>query len=107
DETLAIVGESGCGKTTLARLIVGLVEPTTGTIRFDGHELEGSAAERGREVRRRLQMVFQNPDSTLNPKRSIGQALARPLALFRGLSGDEAVAEATALLRAVRLDERY
>ena len=107
DETLAVVGESGCGKTTLARLIVGLVEPTTGTIRFDGHELEGSAAERGREVRRRLQMVFQNPDSTLNPKRSIGQALARPLALFRGLSGKQAVSEATALLRAVRLDERY
>ena len=107
DETLAVVGESGCGKTTLARLIVGLVEATTGTIRFDGKELEGSAAERGREVRRRLQMVFQNPDSTLNPKRSIGQALTRPLALFRGLSGARAVTEATALLRAVRLDERY
>jgi peptide/nickel transport system ATP-binding protein len=107
DETLAVVGESGCGKTTLARLIVGLVEPTDGTIRFDGNELEGSAAERDREVRRRLQMVFQNPDSTLNPKRSIGQALARPLELFRGLSGQQAVAEATALLRAVRLDERY
>ena len=107
DETLAVVGESGCGKTTLARLIVGLVEPTTGTIRFGGVELEGSAAEREREVRRRLQMVFQNPDSTLNPKRSIGQALARPLALFRGLSGAQAVEEATQLLRAVRLDERY
>jgi len=107
DETLAVVGESGCGKTTLARLIVGLVEPTDGTIRFDGKELEGSAAERERDVRRRLQMVFQNPDSTLNPKRSIGQALARPLALFRGLSGAQAVDEATNLLRAVRLDERY
>ena len=107
DETLAVVGESGCGKTTLARLIVGLVEPTDGTIRFDGNELEGSAAERERDVRRRLQMVFQNPDSTLNPKRSIGQALARPLALFRGLSGAQAVDEATKLLRAVRLDERY
>ena len=107
DETLAVVGESGCGKTTLARLIVGLVEPTDGTILFDGNELEGSAAERERDVRRRLQMVFQNPDSTLNPKRSIGQALARPLALFRGLSGAQAVDEATKLLRAVRLDERY
>ena len=107
EETLAVVGESGCGKTTLARLIVGLVEPTDGTIRFDGNALQGSAADRERDVRRRLQMVFQNPDSTLNPKRSIGQALARPLALFRGLSGAQAIDEATQLLRAVRLDERY
>jgi len=107
DETLAVVGESGCGKTTLARCIVGLVEPTSGDVRFDGRKLEGSAAERERDVRRRLQMVFQNPDSTLNPKRSIGQALARPLALFRGLAGQAAIDEATQLLRAVRLDERY
>lgn len=107
NETLAIVGESGCGKTTLARCIVGLVEPSRGQIRFDGQALAGSAGARGREVRRRLQMVFQNPDSTLNPKRTIGQALGRPLAMFRGLTGAAATEAATALLRSVRLDERY
>jgi peptide/nickel transport system ATP-binding protein len=86
---------------------VGLVEPTGGSIDFDGRPLAGIAADRGREVRRRLPMVFQNPDSTLNPRRSIGQALGRPLELFRGLRGDAGREMATGLLRSVRLDERY
>ncbi|HVO89958.1 MAG TPA: ABC transporter ATP-binding protein [Casimicrobiaceae bacterium] len=107
NETLAVVGESGCGKTTLARCIVGLVPPTQGTIAFDGAPLPGVAAERSRETRRRLQIVFQNPDSTLNPRRSIGDALRRPLRLFRGLRGSDATRAALQLLRAVRLDERY
>jgi peptide/nickel transport system ATP-binding protein len=107
NETLAVVGESGCGKTTLARCIVGLVEPTRGSIEFDGKPLGGTAGDRDRELRRRLQMVFQNPDSTLNPRRSIGQALMRPLEMFRGLRGDTARQAAGELLRTVRLDERY
>jgi peptide/nickel transport system ATP-binding protein len=107
DETLAVVGESGCGKTTLARCIIGLVEPTSGAITFEDAPLAGLAAERGRDVRRRLQMVFQNPDSTLNPRRTIGDALRRPLELFRGLAGKAADQAAVELLKAVRLDERY
>ena len=107
NETLAVVGESGCGKTTLARCVVGLVEPTRGRITFDAVPLAGLAGERGREVRRRLQMVFQNPDSTLNPRRTIGDALRRPLQMFRGLSGAGADKAAIELLHAVRLDERY
>lgn len=107
NETLAVVGESGCGKTTLARCIVGLVEPSAGTIEFDQKPIPGLAAARGRETRRRLQMVFQNPDSTLNPRRTIGDALRRPLELFRGLAGRDADDAAVELLKAVRLDERY
>jgi len=94
-------------KTALARCIVGLVEPTRGEIAFAGQPLRGTAGERERDVRRRLQMVFQNPDSTLNPRRSIGNALLRPLELFRDLKGGAARQAAAALLRAVRLDERY
>ena len=107
NETLAVVGESGCGKTTLARCIVGLTAPTHGRIEVDGVPVAGLAGERGRELRRRLQMVFQNPDSTLNPRRTIGAALARPLQLFRGLRGTAAREAASALLHSVRLDERY
>jgi peptide/nickel transport system ATP-binding protein len=107
NETLAVVGESGCGKTTLARCIVGLVEPTRGHIEFDGKPLGRTAGDRDRELRRRLQMVFQNPDSTLNPRRSIGDALMRPLEMFRSLRGDVARQAAGDLLRAVQLDERY
>ena len=107
NETLAVVGESGCGKTTLARCVVGLVEPTRGRITFSGAALAGIAGDRDREVRRRLQMVFQNPDSTLNPRRTIGDALRRPLRMFRGLAGAAADKAAIELLNAVRLDERY
>jgi peptide/nickel transport system ATP-binding protein len=106
-ETLAVVGESGCGKTTLARCIVGLVEPTSGRIEFDGREAPGTVAARSAELRRRLQMVFQNPDSTLNPRRTIAETLMRPLALFRGMARASARNAAADLLRSVHLDERY
>ncbi|MBI2525130.1 MAG: ABC transporter ATP-binding protein [Candidatus Rokubacteria bacterium] len=107
NETLAVVGESGCGKTTLARCIVGLVEPTSGRVEFAGREVARTVAARSPELRRRLQMVFQNPDSTLNPRRTIAETLMRPLALFRGMPRRAARAAAGELLRAVRLDEHY
>jgi peptide/nickel transport system ATP-binding protein len=80
---LGIAGESGSGKSTLLRALIGLLEPVAGTMTFRGAPLAPSVRARPPEVRRALQVVFQNPDATLNPRHTIGQALVRPLKLFR------------------------
>jgi len=90
-ETVGIVGESGSGKTTLGRALMGLVPPSRGSIRFDGLEIAGLDEARWRKLRRRMQMIFQDPMSSLNPRRSIYSILAAPLALH-GV-GDRAAAE--------------
>jgi peptide/nickel transport system ATP-binding protein len=82
-ETLALVGESGSGKTTVLRAIAGLHTPESGEIVFEGAPLPARAVRRRRELRRSIQIVFQNPDSSLNPRHTIGTILDRPLALFR------------------------
>jgi oligopeptide transport system ATP-binding protein len=78
-ETLALVGESGCGKSTTARLVLRLIEPTTGTIRFDGSEIQNLQGEPLRALRRRMQIVFQDPFASLNPRMTVGQILEEPL----------------------------
>jgi ABC-type glutathione transport system ATPase component len=78
-EALGIVGESGSGKTTLARLLVRLLTPTSGAIMFDGHDLAGLPERRLRPLRRDLQMIFQDPGASLNPRRSVGESIADPL----------------------------
>ena len=82
-QTLAVVGESGCGKSTLARCLVRLVEPTSGTIRVAGRSVTSPTAEERREIPRLIQIVFQDPYASLNPRRTIFQTVADPLRLHR------------------------
>ncbi|MCL4768077.1 MAG: ABC transporter ATP-binding protein [Hyphomicrobiaceae bacterium] len=103
-QTIAIVGESGSGKSTLAKVVTGLTEASAGSVRLGGTEIAGTPVdERPREVRRRIQMVFQNPDATLNPSHSVEFALRRPLQLLRGLPSGQARTEAARLLERVKL----
>jgi peptide/nickel transport system ATP-binding protein len=102
-ETLGIVGESGSGKTTLARCIVGLHEPSGGSIEFAGAAVPARARHRSADVRRRIQIVFQNPDGSLNPRQSVEQIVGRPLQQFLGLRGPELAARVRELLELVRL----
>ncbi|HEV8308218.1 MAG TPA: ABC transporter ATP-binding protein [Methylomirabilota bacterium] len=106
-ETLAVVGESGSGKTTTARCVVGLLQPTAGRIEVDGRPVPRRPAARPRALRRRLQIVFQNPDLTLNPRRTILEAVARPLTLFGLADRRSRRAAAARLLESVGLETRY
>jgi peptide/nickel transport system ATP-binding protein len=100
---LALVGESGSGKTTLARCIAGLHRPSTGRILFEDVALAPTARERRPDVRRRIQIVFQDPDSSLNPSMSIGTIIGRPLRQFFGLRGRDAGRRVAELLERVHL----
>ncbi len=106
-ETFALVGESGCGKTTLGRCAVGLLMPTHGQIRFQGIDATRPAAERPRQLRQAMQIVFQNPDSTLNPRHRVGTIIGRVLQLFGVEDREERRERVRRLLRQVRLDESY
>jgi ABC-type microcin C transport system duplicated ATPase subunit YejF len=91
-ETVGIVGESGSGKTTLGRALIGLIRPTDGSIRFDGREIIGLTEAVTRPLRRRMQMIFQDPMSSLNPRRTIRSILSDPL-LLHAIALDRASAE--------------
>lgn len=106
-QTLSIVGESGCGKTTLGRTVVGLQAATAGDLVFEGKPLEGMARERGTDLRRRVQIIFQNPDATLNPQKSVGETIRRPLQLFGLVPASEQADRVAALLRSVNLPAAY
>ena len=105
--TMGIVGESGCGKTTLARCIAGLEEATSGEIELEGNDLAYSVNQRPREILRRIQMVFQNPDASLNPQHPAGDSVARPLVLLRNMNKKEVRDRVAELFDAVSLPPEY
>ncbi|TVL94013.1 ABC transporter ATP-binding protein [Streptomyces sp. SAJ15] len=106
-ETLGVVGESGSGKTTLGRMLVRLLEPSAGTLRYRGQDI-GTLPERAlRPFRGELQMVFQDPVSSLNPRRSIGESIADPLRAAGGLDDAAVVARVRELLERVGLDPAW
>jgi oligopeptide/dipeptide ABC transporter ATP-binding protein len=110
-ETLAIVGESGCGKSTLGRLLLRLIEPTSGTVEFDGTNLTSLGKDALRAARRRMQMIFQDPFASLNPRLSVRAILAEPLRLHLRLGHAQAARRVQELLALVGLSayhaERY
>jgi len=102
-ETLGVVGESGCGKSTLGRLLVRLHEPTSGTIRFGGRDITSLSRRQLRPFRRELQMIFQDPYASLNPRKRVGQILEDPFRIHRDLSGSEMKRRVRELLETVGL----
>ena len=106
-QTLGVVGESGSGKTTVARAIIGLTPATGGAITLHGRPLPRTSGKRPRATLKEIQMVFQNPDASLNPTRTVGDAIMRPLTLLGGLRGAAARARAKELLTAVSLPVSY
>ena len=105
--TLGVVGESGCGKSTLGRTILRLIEPTAGEIFFDGENITKVGRRRLKELRRDMQLIFQDPFSSLNPKLTISQAIDEALTLTgKYRDADERFAKVLELMETVGLDER-
>jgi peptide/nickel transport system ATP-binding protein len=105
--TVAVVGESGSGKSTLARVITGLLPPLKGQVVFDGKSLPPALKGRSKDMLRRLQMIYQSPDTALNPRRRVRDILGRPLQFHRGLTGKARERRIVQLLEMIELDERF
>ena len=103
----AIVGESGCGKSTLLETLLGLEDPTSGTVTFDGDDLSELSGQEQRELKSEIQIVFQNPESSLDPRDTIGQIIAEPLHLHTDATNRQIDARVVSLLEDVGLGPDY
>ncbi len=106
-ETLGIVGESGCGKSTIGRMLINLIRPTSGDVVFEGQSISAMNDKTMRPFRRKLQMVFQDPYSSLNPRMTVGQILAEPLKVHLSMSGSDAHDRVHQLLTLVGLSPEH
>jgi oligopeptide/dipeptide ABC transporter ATP-binding protein len=106
-ETLGLVGESGCGKSTVGRCLLRLIEPTAGEIAFEGRDVVTMGRRELRELRREMQIVFQDPYASLNPRMKVGDIIAEPLVIHKIGSAKERRARAAELLGKVGLDPDY
>ena len=106
-ETVAVVGESGSGKSTLARVITGLLAPRSGNIVFQGQALPKSLGERSKELKRRIQLVYQIPDVAINPRQSLFDIIGRPVEFYFGAGRAEVLARAKELMALVELPVEY
>ncbi len=105
--TVAVVGESGSGKSTLARAITGLLPPTKGEVYFNGKPLPRALKDRDKDTLRRIQMIYQSADTSLNPRQTIRDLIGRPIEFYLGLKGAECDRRVVKLLDAIELSEHY
>ena len=106
-ETLGLVGESGCGKTTLSRTLIKLIEPTSGKIIFNGRDITGFKRRQMREVRREMQIVFQDPYASLNPRMTVRDIVSEPLRIHGHYSREQGRQRVNELLRTVGLSPEH
>jgi oligopeptide/dipeptide ABC transporter ATP-binding protein len=106
-ETLGLVGETGCGKSTLARCITRLYDLTSGEVSFDGHDISRLSRRRLRTYRRRMQMIFQDPYGSLNPRRRVGSIIGDPFAIHKTLSGEARKRRVQELMSLVGLNPEH